>query len=213
MIDVWTAREETLRGLSLAAPHDPNGGGETMPTAWLRQLLGERLKRAPQRLSFVRDGLGKPRLSDSDLAFSLSHAGGQVAIAIHERAPVGVDIEPLASGRQMDELAPLVMSPRERRHLRALPAARRAPAQARLWSAKEACAKALGRGLSMDLRRLDVLDALDADAQGVQIDAEADRGVPAPLHLRCLHAVPGHALAVAAAVAGRVPGLRHHDLG
>jgi malonyl CoA-acyl carrier protein transacylase/phosphopantetheinyl transferase len=107
--------------------------------AWGRPVAGggwvERLGRAP--------------------ALSLSHSNG-VAVAVardaRDEAGVGVDIEPL---RRMDpgfEIAAL--NPDERGLLDALAHGRREEWILRLWCAKEAAAKALGRGLMGNPRNL-----------------------------------------------------------
>lgn len=125
--------------------------------AALRRLLGERLRRPPKDLRFALGRHGKPRLCASQrrrgaLGFNVSHAGGFALIALSGQGPVGIDIERRAPSLDAAELAPLTLSPLERR-LR--------PAQ-RVdffdgWTAKEAVLKALGLGVGEHLQRLAVL--------------------------------------------------------
>ncbi len=62
---------------------------------------------------------------------------------------------------EADELlAERVCTPAERAYLRAVPAPERRRALVRLWTRKEAFAKALGRGLELPFETLDVLGDL-----------------------------------------------------
>ena len=125
-----------------------------------RALLGELLVRAvaAERLGIaladVRLGTepeGKPFVTDHpDFHVNLAHGGGWVVCASGPW-PVGVDIEPVAPVPA--ELPPEACTPGERLALEGPGCEARF---ARLWTAKEACAKALGVGLGLDFRSLEV---------------------------------------------------------
>lgn len=96
--------------------------------------------------------------------FSLAHAhavGGQdtacgivgLGLVDHPECEIGFDLEPDDPSLQVAELA-LALSPAESAALRALEPVRRSMALVRLWTLKEAVAKARGHGLSADLRGL-----------------------------------------------------------
>ncbi len=109
----------------------------------------------PADLTITPDPHGRPILRPGsepgraeDLpAVSIAHAGG-VAVALAARDPssrVGIDVERVVDrGGSFEELA---FSPRERSLLDRLPAEGRSAWIARLWCAREAAAKATGRGL------------------------------------------------------------------
>ncbi|MFD5466894.1 4'-phosphopantetheinyl transferase family protein [Kitasatospora sp. NPDC127059] len=78
--------------------------------------------------------------------FSLSHSGELALLAVAPR-PVGVDVETVRSGRDVDRLSRRFF-PSQERELVALGGR---PAFARLWTRKEACVKASGGRLTEGL--------------------------------------------------------------
>ncbi|MEE1738085.1 4'-phosphopantetheinyl transferase superfamily protein [Streptomyces sp. BE147] len=90
------------------------------------------------------------------LDFNLSHAGPHWALAVTTSGQVGVDVEDGRSGSPAGA-ASLVMSPSELAHLDSLPddGARQA-AFLRCWTRKEAVVKAIGTGITADLKALEV---------------------------------------------------------
>lgn len=97
---------------------------------------------------FEANPWGKPFLKDrEDIHFSLSHSGHWAVCAISD-ADVGVDVE---VPRCTMELARRHFHPDELAGLSALDDAARADALNRLWTAKEAFVKMLGRGLTVPL--------------------------------------------------------------
>lgn len=90
---------------------------------------------------FAKNEWGKPYLAErNDIHFSLSHSGTWAVCAVSDR-PVGVDIECL---RSMEKVA------------RLFPEAKTDDDVLRLWTAKEAYLKLLGRGLTVPLDRVPV---------------------------------------------------------
>jgi 4'-phosphopantetheinyl transferase len=126
--------------------------------AWVlaRLVLGEKLGRDPAALSFDRtcthcgdERHGKPvaEAIGPGLEFSLSHTGGLAVFALSDQA-VGVDIESATAGEK-----PLAQ---------ALTGRERATCKsyadfARLWTRKEAVLKAVGKGLAIHPRRIEVV--------------------------------------------------------
>ncbi|MFJ8846117.1 4'-phosphopantetheinyl transferase family protein [Streptomyces cyaneofuscatus] len=90
---------------------------------------------------------GRPYLPGRpDLGVSLSHSSGWVAAAVGRDRDVGVDVQtPAAVG---DRLLRLCCSPADAEALAVLPEARRRREFAWIFTAQEACVKAVGRGLS-----------------------------------------------------------------
>ena len=110
-----------------------------------------------------RDGShGKPMMAAGlpPLQFNVSHSGDCVAVAVSRKDPVGIDIEcaaPAADSGIVYE----VLSEGERSRMRNIPPSRQWDEFVRLWTAKEATAKALGLGLSLNFATIDVqLDPL-----------------------------------------------------
>lgn len=90
---------------------------------------------------------GKPYLADrDDLHFSLSHAGGWVLCALHDR-PVGIDAEVARPGALPAEM---FMTADEHRVYARLPPGQAQAYGLRLWTLKESLLKAMGTGLAVD---------------------------------------------------------------
>ncbi|MFD7450275.1 4'-phosphopantetheinyl transferase family protein [Kitasatospora sp. NPDC059827] len=131
-----------------------------------RILLGARLGRPPERLRFTRGRWGKPAVADAPgLHFSLSHSGELALLAVARR-PVGVDLELLRSGRDVERLSRRFFPCQERE----LVARGGRPAFARLWTRKEACVKASGgrltEGLALPVAHTAVQATVHAPAPG-----------------------------------------------
>ncbi|MGW5237381.1 4'-phosphopantetheinyl transferase family protein [Monashia sp. NPDC004114] len=137
----------------------------TVAHASLRVILGDRLGLAPECLRFGREPCpecggpnGRPVLMDpaASLHFSLSHAGGLVAVAVAS-APVGIDVEPLP-GVEVVSAVLEMLHPRERDVVLAAPPTRRSAVFTRMWTRKEAFLKGVGTGLAHGLGDHDVTD-------------------------------------------------------
>lgn len=168
---LWRLRRDLDRARYLAAH------------ALARLVLSAALDRPPAALTFDRTCRcgrphGKPRLCGGGPAFSLTHGGDIVGVAVHE-APVGVDVEQTRSLTDLPGLAAHVCSPAE--------IAPDALSFFRLWTRKEAVLKATGDGLSIPMSDLTL--GRNAVAHWA--------GAPGPVWLRDLTPVAGHPAAVA----------------
>ena len=129
-----------------------------------RHALSARFGGPPDGWTFVDGPHGKPRLSNPpdgrDPRFNLSHTPGLVAVAVADGIELGLDIEALdpahvdldtamafAHASELGDLDPAAPDFVDRFY--------------RLWTRKEALAKATGLGLSLDVRELIVADELD----------------------------------------------------
>lgn len=125
---------------------------------------------------------GKPRLVGGGPAFSLTHAGDLVGVAVHD-GPVGVDVERVRPLSDLAAMAAHACSPAET----AEATAGGPESFFRLWTRKEAVLKATGDGLSTAMSDLTVGPA------GVTHWPAA----PGPIWLTDLSPAPGHPAAVA----------------
>jgi 4'-phosphopantetheinyl transferase len=110
----------------------------------------------PQDWRFAAEPAGRPVALGLGLGVSLSHTGGMVACAVGPRE-TGVDVEALDRAVAPEVLAPSCLTQDEAAAMLALPVAARPGRFLRLWTLKEAVAKATGEGLSRDLTRLGFL--------------------------------------------------------
>uniref|UniRef100_A0AAU2VBR4 4'-phosphopantetheinyl transferase superfamily protein n=1 Tax=Streptomyces sp. NBC_00003 TaxID=2903608 RepID=A0AAU2VBR4_9ACTN len=118
----------------------------------LRHLLAQRLGLTARQVPLTISPTGKPRLASQpgipSLGFNLSHSGHFMAIALSEHHEVGIDIEMLRERQGREIIAERFFTTEERDWLSNTPD-EKASAFQRLWTAKEAYSKALGRGLGM----------------------------------------------------------------
>lgn len=122
------------------------------------------------------------------LQANISHAGGQVIVAVTQGDGVGVDVEehPATEFRGFDGVA---LSAGERSTVSALPHSQRARRRAEFWVRKEAALKALGVGLPGNPAQLCFAQATTASAAQLA-------GHP-PVAVQLLQAPDGYAAAVA----------------
>lgn len=133
--------------------------------AW-RLVIAEVLGIAPGNVPLASTAHGQPRLPGTGYATSLSHSGGQVAIALARTECVGIDIERSPPRAGMQDLLKVVCTAEESAALHSLPPHSRDDALLALWTRKEALLKAFGVGLLVPP------SSVDADA-GVSISPPA----------------------------------------
>jgi 4'-phosphopantetheinyl transferase len=146
----------TRDGLRLLAVHDV-----------LRAILSRELGRAPSDLVVAPDPLGKPRLADGAIRFSLSRSGRWGLVGLARDVEIGVDIEELRPVPAAEAIAREQFTARERETWAAVDAAERDRVFVRCWTRKEAVTKALGTGLRL---RLEAIDAgAEDDLRAVRV--------------------------------------------
>jgi 4'-phosphopantetheinyl transferase len=103
-------------------------------------------------------------------AVSLSHSGDVVVCGLAPSGLLGVDVERVRPRKQWDGLADFALHPDERSRLAELPEAARWQGFYRVWTLKEALAKALGVGLALPFNRISFsaqnrIDSAPADGE------------------------------------------------
>ncbi len=109
----------------------------------LRTLLGKYLGIGAGEVRFARSRYGKPSVEGSGLKFNMSHSEELALFAFARDREVGIDVEFRKPDFPALELARNVFTERERELL-----ASGAVDFFRIWSCKEALAKAAGTGIS-----------------------------------------------------------------
>jgi len=131
----------------------------------LREILGDHLGLDPAAVRFREEGGGKPFVDlppgTPPVFFSLSRSGDYCAVALSDTLDVGVDIERVKGSFDWKPVAKAWLSEKENRALCNL-GDRGSGVEAffRLWCAREAAAKALGKGLALDSRSGGSLEGL-----------------------------------------------------
>lgn len=166
----------------------------------LRVLLSRYLDLDSDRLNFRYNSHGKPALAERSggdtLRFNVSHSGGLALVALACGREVGIDIEYVRSGIELEEIAARYFSPQEAATLRSLPANIRTEAFFAGWTRKEAYIKARGDGLSLALDGFSV--SLAPGEPAILLNAREDPSEAARWTLRELKPGPGYAAALAA---------------
>lgn len=162
--------------------------------AALRHILAQYSHQPASELQFSVSPYGKPSLiSETGLAFSLSHSQAWALCAVTLRRAVGVDIEFVQALPDMEALARRSFSIREQTMFSTLADADKPLGFYHCWTRKEAFVKALGTGLSHPLDSFDVTLCPDEEARFIEIRTMTD----APWSLMHLEPAPGYVGAVA----------------
>jgi 4'-phosphopantetheinyl transferase len=121
----------------------------------LREVLARRLGEDAARLRFEHGPFGKPAIVGGGINFSLAHSDGQAMIALCD-VEVGCDLERVDPSFQWRPVARGFFAKGERDCLFRMPRTAGTHLFFDWWARKEALVKALGRGLSHELDRIDL---------------------------------------------------------
>lgn len=171
----------------------------------LRFALSSRVrwKNSPAAWKFCRTAFGRPFVEHGpNIYFSLTHSGNLNAIALSRTYPVGIDVE-TAAGDLCVDLMEDYLSSTERNIVRCLPGESRENEFLRLWTLKEAFAKATGLGLSMKFSEIDVSSVVAGTASACIICGQ--QTVLLTSHIRNLGLAGDGWLSLAANVSERPP--------
>jgi 4'-phosphopantetheinyl transferase len=165
----------------------------------LRQRLAAELRCAPGDVRFQYRAQGRPELepgsNPTGVVFSVSHIPGLVLLAFARRCQLGIDVEAVGRVRDWQSLAGLALSERESTAVAALPPERQAVGFLRAWTAKEAYLKATGRGLTVELGRIET--EVDPARPARLLTVHEGDGEPADWKLRLIDVGPGRVATLA----------------
>lgn len=159
-----------------------------------RDVLADVLGIGRRSVRFAVSSAGKPHLADRRRpTFSLSYSERLLVVAVHDRGPVGVDVERVISIPEIEAIARTISDPTEAVvFARIRDDTERTEAFYRLWTRKEALLKAIGTGFSIDPRSF-IVGAAQAPVTVVESGGD-HRG---RWRLEDLRAFPGYAGALA----------------
>jgi 4'-phosphopantetheinyl transferase len=117
---------------------------------WLRWLIGGYAQIDPSEIGFVGGPRAKPEIREaggSALRFNVSHSAGVALFVFALETEVGVDVQSLREGIDVDGIARRVLGADAAETLSALPEPQRLTRFTLIWARHEAAAKCRGAGL------------------------------------------------------------------
>ena len=137
--------------------------------AALRAILCCHLNCANDRLEFVALKHGKPFAKVDgkpvEAGFNVSHSGEHGLIAVAPGGRLGVDVEERDTRRNLEGLIRAVFSPEEQAEFDQFQGSEKLHLFFRFWTLKEALVKAHGKGLSLEVSKLELPIALRRGAK------------------------------------------------
>lgn len=135
---------------------------------YMRIILGLYLDMPPGGIRFEYNKHGKPALpaeaNPKSLRFNLSHSRSLALCAVSVRREIGIDVEYPRRVLRAEKILERFFSEAEREYYRSRTETEKERAFMGLWTIKEAYSKALGKGLSSDLRDVDLSPSLSGEA-------------------------------------------------
>ena len=145
----FSVQAETPSEAESGPPARPRERAGRLARALLSSMLADVWDIAPHEVEICSEKSGRPYLAAKGarrLPFiSLSHSRGWVACAATEIGPVGIDIERQRPGRDHSGISAVAFGPLERDRV----ARGGVCAFYRIWTLREAIAKACGQGLTL----------------------------------------------------------------
>lgn len=156
------SNDECERAMRLIMPL--HGQRFVIARACLRLLLANYLNVLPQHLTFTYNNFGKPSLVKRseflDIHFNLSHSDEIMVVGFTLNRLIGVDVEKIRLGFNVEQIAKRYFSSNEYQDFINSDIGQQLAVFFEIWSRKEAVAKALGFGLSMNVTEFSVSQEL-----------------------------------------------------
>ncbi len=199
-VDVWRidlaqvagieALDEAERTRAMRFRHARDRQRYISAHAAVREILARYLNCAAASVYFEPDGEnGKMRLPGASApAINLAHSGGMALLCVASLGTVGIDVEQVHALTDLPELVMAHFSRAERALLRA----NADPIEAffQIWTRKEALLKAVGSGLTVELRGVEVGSLALAEYGEREFELESFTPAPDYIAALALPAVP-----------------------
>lgn len=126
----------------------------------LKRILSLYLAINPQEIEFHYNDYGKPHLLEKinriNLQFNISHSENIAIYGINCRNLIGVDVEYIRPISDAENLAKRFFSQKEYEYIGKLPSEEKNREFFKFWTAKEAYLKAIGKGISGGLEKVEI---------------------------------------------------------
>ena len=139
---------------------------------FLRIILGAYLNQDPSEVRIVSGPYGKPCLEEGQetIQFSMSHSEEQALFAFAQKSRIGIDLEKIREIPNMEQIVKRYFSERENDEFFQLSPRDRPIGFFNGWTRKEAFVKAIGRGMTFPLRKIEV--SLSPNVRAELLNAE-----------------------------------------
>jgi 4'-phosphopantetheinyl transferase len=199
------SEEERLRGKRFYLPRDRNYF--IICRGLLKRLLSGYLGVSAGRVPLRYGQYGKPEVPDGILEktirFNTSRSHGVGLFAFARENEVGVDIERVRDIPEINEITERFFASSEKAAFTQIPSSGKTQAFFSLWTRKEACLKAQGKGLSVGLDSFKV--PFLPDEEGSVITSTNDSSESCSCSVTDLALPPGYAAALAVMEKQRQP--------
>ncbi|MEO8231772.1 MAG: 4'-phosphopantetheinyl transferase superfamily protein [Ignavibacteriota bacterium] len=129
---------------------------------WLRKLLSFYLQSIPSEIKLSLNQFGKPILDiaqHENLKFNLSHSGNLIIYSFCLNSEIGIDIEKIETSINHLEIAEHYFTETEKSYLKKSNNSKQLINRFfKIWTRKESLLKAIGTGLLLDLKQIDILN-------------------------------------------------------
>lgn len=140
----------------------------------LRKILGRYLHRPPEEIRLCYGECGKPALGEKmgmqNISFNLSHSYDRVLYIFCCKGSIGIDIEKIRPDYDFEGVRKIFFTPDENKRIDRQPCDQKPEAFFGLWTCKEACLKALGKGLACPPGKIDASAVYDHGHAVLQTD-------------------------------------------
>lgn len=158
----------------------------------LREILSLYLSISPEKILFTYTAHKKPYLHasmDSSIKFNLSHSHHLAVYAFTLNDEIGIDLEKIDNNAHMG-VAKKYFNKEEIHYMMQLPETDRANAFYRIWAAKEAVVKAIGKGIALSLA--DIAISPQKEAHTLSFENKIWQVTSLPIHVDYQCALAGN---------------------
>ncbi len=137
---------------------------------FLRKVLSFYVNSEPADLKFEVNNFGKPKLTDSNICFNTSHRNNFLLVAVGRNKEIGIDIEQIINIADIQAFISSYFTSTEINVILKSPKKEQLKSIFALWTLKEAFIKAIGKGLSLDLRQIEMTDYFNSIVKPVNYE-------------------------------------------
>lgn len=129
----------------------------------LRNILSYFCKQSPKKVSYIYNQYGKPFLINSNIQFNISHSNMLICYVVTTHGQIGIDIQSHLQVKDITRIADFLFTPFESDYYHTLSKEQQTKYFYCLWARKESLVKADGRGLSYNIKSIELVKNKKSD--------------------------------------------------